>query len=596
VSRLYRAYDSGRCRRQLWLACLAAGALAACNGRISNQPSAAAGTGTGVGTGAAGSTGTGAGGLGAAGLGAAGVAAGGAPVTAAQCMSDGTSKPGRSPLRRLNLAEYKTTVRDLLNVDSTAANTFPPDNTGLGFSNNADVLSVTSLLAESYMTAAETFAKAALANLATLLPCDPAKVGDDACAKQFISAFGLRAFRRPLTANETTIFVNLYTTGKTGGVLADGLELVIEGMLQSADFLYRVEATDPAAAPTAVTLVGPYEMATRLSYFFLGTMPDKALFDAAAAGQLATKDQVQTQVRRLLTDPRAKNAVAAFHGEWLNTGAIMGVDKDKTMFPELTASVRADLYQEVSTFVDQVFWNDGKLETLFSAPYSYVNKELATFYGLPAPSADGFQKVALDPTQRAGIVTQGALLAANAKPNQTSPVLRGKFVREQFFCEQLPPPPANLVIVAPEVKPGSTTRQRFAQHEADAGCAACHKVMDGVGLGFEGYDPLGRWRTLDQGLPVDSSGNVVGTLDANGPFNGGAELASKVAASAEVHGCLVRQWFRYANGRSEIPADACTLTQLNASFDTSAHDMRELRVNIALSDAFRYRLLQGGGQ
>jgi hypothetical protein len=577
-------------------ASLAAGALVACNGSIGGQGGTGTGTGTGAGTGGAGGsspTGTGTAGTS---IGVAG-AAGGISTTPPVCTDTSTPKPGRSPLRRLNLAEYQRTVHDLLNVDTSAiSKTFPPDNTGLGFTNNADVLSVTSLLAEAYMTASETFATAAVANLTTLLPCDQTKVGEDLCAKQFVSAFGLRAFRRPLTIDESTTFFNLYTAGKTGGVFADGIALVIQGVLQSADFLYRVEVTDPAAAITAVAQVPPYELATRLSYFLWGTLPDKTLLDAAGAGQLATKDQLQAQVTRLLADPQTKTAVAAFHGEWLSTGVVRGVDKDKTMFPEFTDAIRADMQQEISTFVDQVFWTDGKIETLLSAPYSYMNKELATFYGVTPPVADGFQKVALDPKQRAGILTQPAILASNAKPNQTSPVLRGKFVREQFLCQQLPPPPANLVIVAPEVKPGSTTRQRFAMHEMVASCAACHKLMDGLGLGFENYDPLGRWRTADQGLPIDASGTIISTDDINGDFNGGVELATKLAGSAEVRGCLVRQWFRYSSGRSEIPADQCTLQSLNDAFDAEGHDMRQLLGNLAMSDAFRYKLVQGGGQ
>jgi hypothetical protein len=381
-----------------------------------------------------------------------------------------------------------------------------------------------------------------------------------------------------------------------GGAFADGVELVIEAFLQSADFLYRVESVDPAAAPDAVAQVSPYEMATRLSYFLWGTMPDAALFDAARAGKLATPGDVDAQVRRMLADPKAKTAVASFHREWLSLDQIAGAQKDKTLYPEFTDAIRADLQQEVTTFVDQTFWGDGKFETLFLAPYSFLNKELAGFYGATPPVADGFVKVGFDPKQRAGIVTQGAILAANAKPNQTSPVLRGKFVREQFFCQQMPAPPANLVIVAPEVKPGSTTRERFAQHETDPFCASCHRMMDGLGVGFEAYDPVGRWRTTDQGLPVDSSATIVETRDADGPFNGGVELAAKLARSAEVRECMVRQWFRYANGRSEIPADQCTLAKLYQAFDGTGHDMRELRVSIALSDAFRYRLLQGGGQ
>jgi hypothetical protein len=527
--------------------------------------------------------------------------AGMAMIPVPSCTDATTAKPGRSPLRRLNLAEYARTVHDLLGVDTTmVTSTFPPDNTGLGFTNNADVLSVTSLQAEAYMTASEQFATAAVASadMGALLPCDPTKTGEDACAKQFITVFGLRAFRRPVTADEATTFFGLYTSGRAGGAFADGVALVIEGMLQSADFLYRVEETDPTAPLTATAPVAPYEMATRLSYFLWGTLPDQALFDAAAAGQLATPDQIKAEVARMVADARARQAVASFHGEWLSTSVVRGVDKDKTMFPEFTDAIRADMEQEISTFVDQVFWADGKLETLMTAPYSYMNQELAAFYGVTPPpmsTSDGFQKVMLDPKQRAGIVTQPAILAVYAKPNQTSPVLRGKFVREQLLCQQLPSPPANLVIVVPEVTPGSTTRQRFAMHESQSSCAACHKLMDGMGLGFEQYDPLGRWRTQDQGLPIDASGTIISTDDIDGDFAGGVELAQKLAGSAEVRGCFVREWFRFANGRSEIPADQCTLESLNAQFDAEGHDMRQLLTNIAVSDAFRYKLAQGGG-
>jgi hypothetical protein len=570
--------------------CLAAGTMAVglglggCSGLIGPAG------GTGTAGGSAGASG------GSSGLGTAGV---GSTIPVPVCTDMTKAKPGRTPLRRLDLAEYARTVHDLLNVDtSNVTSTFPPDNTGLGFSNNADVLTVNSLLAEKYMTASETYAAAAVANLTTLLPCNQMTVGEDACAKQFITTFGLRVFRRPVTPDESTTFFNLYTTGKTGATFNDGIAVVIEAFLQSADFLYRIETTDPTAAVTSVTPVGPYEMATRLSYFFWGTLPDQALFDAAAAGQLATADQVKAQVTRMMADARAKQAVASFHDEWLSSDLVLGVDKDKTMFPEFTDAIRMDMATEVSTFIDQVFWTDGKFETLITAPYSYMNKELAMFYGVtPAPASATFEKVMLDPTQRAGIITQPAILAANAKPNQTSPVKRGKYIREEFLCQQLPSPPPGLIIVAPEVKAGSTTRQRFAMHEQVASCAACHKLMDGIGMAFEGYDPLGRVRTTDQGLPIDDSGTIISTDDLNTDlFHGGVELATKMAGSAQVRGCLVRQWFRYANGRSEIPADQCTLQSLNDQFDAEGHDMRQLLGNIAMSDAFRFKLTQGGGQ
>src|SRR5260221_725973 len=191
--------------------------------------------------------------------------------------------PGRSPLRRLNLTEYATTVHDLLGVDTSVTNSFPPDQLlatqGAGFTNNADALVVTALLANAYKAAAAQFATAAVANLSTLLPCDHTTVGDDACAAQFIADFGRRAFRRTLTAAEKTQYVKLYMTGKTGAAFADGISLALQAFLQSPHFLYRVERGAPAAPGDTVAPVTSFEMATRLSYFLWGTTPDKTLLD-----------------------------------------------------------------------------------------------------------------------------------------------------------------------------------------------------------------------------------------------------------------------------------------------------------------------------
>ncbi len=536
-------------------------------------------------------------------------------LTTPDCVT-GTPNPGRSPLRRLSLAEYATTVNDLLGVDtSSALSTFPPDQLlatqGAGFSNNADALEVSALLANAYMTAAETFATAAVgSNLPTLLGCDPTK--GDACAQQFITAFGRRAFRRPLTAAESTTFFNVYKTGSTapeGSSFADGISLALEAFLQSPNFLYRVERGLPASANATVAPVSSFEMATRLSYFFWGSCPNDALLDVAQANQLQTPAQVKAEVQLMLMDPRAKTAVSNFHSEWLNLGAISGLVMDPTMFPTWTPAIATDLYNEAQTFVDQVFWSDGRSDTLFGAPYSYLNPELAGFYGISPPSGTAFTQVPLNPAQRAGVLTLGGILATNSMPNQSNPVLRGKFVREQLLCQQMPAPPANLVITVPQVAPGSTTRQRFAQHEAQATCAGCHILMDGMGLGFEHYDAAGRWRDTDQGLPIDDSGQVAGGTDVDGPFNGGVELAKKFVQSEDVRQCLIKQWFRYANGRTELstpasttptsgvqPSDSCTLERLDQAFETSGHDMRDLRVQIAVSDAFLYRSMQGGGQ
>jgi hypothetical protein len=214
---------------------------------------------------------------------------------------------------------------------------------------------------------------------------------------------------------------------------------------------------------------------------------------------------------------------------------------------------------------------------------------------MPEPTGSGFVKVSVDPTKRMGLTLLGGVLAYNAKLNATSPVHRGRFVREQLLCGSVPNPPPN-VPKAPDVMPGVSNRQRFAQHEKDASCAACHKLMDGMGLGFEHYDAVGRWQDLDQGVPIDDSGNVIQTTDMDGPFHGGVELATKLAQSQDVRQCVVKQWFREANGRAEDDADTCTLQRLYQAFEQSGHDMRDIRVKIATSDAFMCRSMQGGGQ
>ncbi len=174
------------------------------------------------------------------------------------------------------------------------------------------------------------------------------------------------------------------------------------------------------------------------------------------------------------------------------------------------------------------------------------------------------------------------------KPNESSPIYRGRFVREALLCQQLPAPPANIP-AAPEVMPGVSTRERSAQHESDPTCSGCHQMLDPLGFGFENFDTLGRYRTEDGGKPIDASGNVVSTRDMDGAFNGVAELAKKLAASAEVKECVTRQWFRYAMNRFEQPVDGCSMKSVVDSFDAAGQNLSSLPQAIVQTDAFLYR-------
>ncbi len=421
------------------------------------------------------------------------------------------------------------------------------------------------------------------------IPWRPARTQ---CATQFIQKFGQRAFRRPVTQDETTSLLALYQANSSSADYKNGIQSVIEAIVQSAPFLYRPEFGIPGGAQGGVVPLTSYEMASRLSYFFWGSMPDDALFAAADGDQLRSPAQIAMQAARLLADAKAQPAVSQFFGEWLGVNSIANAPKDPVTYPEYTSDVRTAMQQETLAFVDWVMWkSDAKLATLLTAPVSFLNQSLAQVYGISGVTGTALQQVQLDPTQRAGIVTQGAVMAILAKPDRSSPVLRGKFVREQLLCQTISPPPQNIVITPPSVMAGVSTRQLFSMHATVEPCKSCHSLMDPVGFGFEHYDGIGRWRTLDQGQPVDASGTLTAS-DVNGSFSGAVDLAHKLAQSQEVSDCMAVEWFRYAMGRGETTDDACSLQSLKQGFTKSQANIRDLLV---ARDPDRRLPLQAGG-
>jgi len=511
------------------------------------------------------------------------------PVSTAPLCTGGIEDPGPSPIRRLTRFEYNATVRDLVGDDTQPARNFPSEEEAYGFTNNANVMGVTPVLTEQYLAAAERLALKAIERTDVLPTCDVLIEGEAPCATSFIAKFGLRAYRRPVTAEETDDLLIAFAEGRAQtGEYRGGLRFVITAMLQSPAFLYRVEVA--AADPNAkVVALGSYELASRMSYLFWGSMPDDTLLAAAAASELATKEQIEAQARRMLKDRRAEDMVAHFQKEWLGLGALDNMLKDTTVYPEFSAELRDDLSKETETFLKEVFWRDGTLDGFFGAPYTFVNERLANLYGLPPPSGSGLVKVDTTSAHRFGFLTQGSFLALNAKANQPSPIHRGKFIREKLLCDILPPPPNNIIIKPPDVRPGSTSRERFEQHTKDATCRQCHQLMDPIGFGFEHYDGIGKYRTEEAGKPIDAKGEFIATSDLNGTFVGVPELAKKLGTSQQVADCVVTQWFRFGYGRTEQNEDACTMDRLRKTFAASKHDVRELLIQLALTDSFRYR-------
>lgn len=496
--------------------------------------------------------------------------------------------PGPAPLRRITRFEYGRTVADLTGAPATVADKLPPDEETLGFDDIASAYSVSTLHAARYLDAAEQAAAVLMADAARLTAfggCNPT-AGDDACVSAFIAGFGKRAWRRPLDADEMQAMRALFTDTAEPGP-ANGVSAVIATMLQSPQFIYRPE---PRIGATAPELLDGYALATRLAYLLTGAGPDDALLTAAGAGQLDTEAGLLAETDCLLSGGRSVDLFVHVATQWWEVGKLSVVDKDRSLYRTWNDATPAALAEETRRFLTDAWENGPTLATLLTSPVSFMDTNLATYYGVPAPAGTGFQRVTLDPTRAAGLLTQGSFLAEHAKADQTSPVLRGKFVRQQLFCTPPRPPPPDIVVQPPTVDPRLTTRQRFAQHTADDSCAGCHVFLDPIGFTFEHYDAAGRWRDTDGGgQSVDATGELTGT-DVDGPLDGVASLAARLASSDQVAACTATQWFRYAFGRNERTAgDACAIDALAGELTKGDGDFRKMvRATVRMA-AFRNR-------
>ena len=420
-------------------------------------------------------------------------------------------------------------------------------------------------------------------SLEAIAPCDQDQT---ACTATFIDDLGTRLFRRPLTADERDAYASL---AEGGDDYADGIRLVIQAMLQSGNFLYHLEFGLPDANGPVVELT-QYEVASRLSFFLWNSIPDQGLLDAAEAGELDSPEALRAQAERLLEDPRARDAVGAFHVQWLALDHLESAYKDPSYYPEWSPELAEAMVAETRRFSQiVVLQGDGKLETLLTANYSYLDEPLFELYGVePPPGHNAGVPVQLDPNERAGLLTQAGFLTEHALTNASGPIQRGVEVRTNIFCSPPPPPPPGVDAIPPEIDENSTTREIFEQHTEDELCAACHLLIDGVGLGFEAYDGIGAYRSTENGKPVDDLGELVGT-DIDGEFDGAVELAHRLAESQEVRECVSRQWFRFAFGRFEVDADQCSLDLMNQAFEASGYDVRELLLQVVATDAFRFK-------
>jgi hypothetical protein len=518
----------------------------------------------------------------------------GEPSPLAACVQP---QVARSPLRRLSNFEYDNTVRDLLSgfevgKPSIDAN-LPGDNALDIFDNEADHQRVVQAVAEAYFRSAELVTARVLAApgaLGKLLACDVAKDGEEACARSFLSGFARRAYRRPLDEAETARLERFFAARKSSDGFEGAVRATIERLLQSPQFLYRLERTT-----AGVARVTPHEMASRLSYFFWGTMPDAELFAAADSGKLATREEVRRQAERLLSSTKAKPALGRLFSQWLGLDGLPELMKNEALFPMWNDALKQRLIAETTRFTEHLLFDPGSAwGDLLTASYSFMDEGLARFYGRTGPKGTSFARVDVDPRRAAGVLGHAGILAMGADEKAPVAVFRGVYVRERLMCEHLPPPPDGLDIPAlPEPDPKVSSRERNRMHSDNPACAGCHRLLDPLGYGFERFDAVGLWRQDDAGQPIDDSGEIVGGGDAEGPFRGVVELGQRLGGSRTARACLVNSVFRFSFGRKAEALDRCTLDALEKSLDRTGGNLRELLLELPLTDAFVH-LTTGG--
>lgn len=503
--------------------------------------------------------------------------------------------PGPRLLRRLSPVEYDNTITDVFHIASEWGATFPADTVVDGFRNHAKSLLVTPLLADKLQAAAESIA--AQVNLASWLTCD-ANQGADTCARDMIATLGKTLFRRPLTATDVNRYATLHQTTSD---FESGCRLVITAMLQSPHFVYRSElGALQGDANDGRYALSDFEIATELAYLIWQSTPDDTLLDAATQGALHTPQQIEAQVTRMLVLPRARATVRNFVLEWLGLNAVTTVPRDAQAFPGLTQDVRLALLAEVERVIDEVaFTQGGTLADLLTTSTTFLDAVTAAHYGIDlsatTPREDGSHPVDMSAQQRSGLLTMGATMLTHARSNDSSPVHRGRFVRERLLCQVPPPPPPGLNVQPPAVDPTLTARERYAAHSVMEPCRSCHQLMDPIGFSFEHFDGIGRFRETDNGLPIDVSGEILRSEQSDGAFEGTGELATLLANSPDVERCFAQQAFRFGYGLSDSNDVRCAVDAVHTELTAENFTLKAMVGALTRGVHFATRVSSEGG-
>lgn len=501
--------------------------------------------------------------------------------------------PTYKAIHRLNGNEYNATVGDVLSTTLQPATGSWIDGQTHGFDNIADVQQVDQDQYQRYFDAAGTladdvFSKPELAG--KLVTCTTA---DDACVSSVVNKLGLRLFRRPLLAEEVTIYKKVYTAATQQGENHDGsLKQVLRALLASSAFLYRMEF-DPNPNTSEKHPLSAYELATRLSYFFWSSAPDDALLSAAADQSILQDSAITAAVDRLIADPeRGQRFVRNFYGQWLGAQRVashaVAPDVYKTWTPQLGAALADEMYAYFADFLQK----DRSWLSFLTEDINFVTPELAKLYGMPAPAGAGMQQVQFTTDKRRGFLGLGGFLAQSSLDRRTSPTLRGRWIMVKLLCTEPPAPPKDVpdIVVAAgttDLSKGNV-RAVLEQHRKNPTCANCHRLFDPWGIPLEQFDGIGAYRTTyGDGSPVSteidlSDGTHVTTTD---------ELIDKLSQEPRFKQCVADNLYMYGLGRVVSEKDRPTLDAIQAKWNngTDVPSLRRLLHSIVLADAFRSR-------
>jgi len=517
------------------------------------------------------------------------------------CTAAGT--PGPRKMWRLTGPEFTASIRSIFADTAAAApiTTVFNDPVTLGFSVDANSLLVQDLNASQLEDNAEAVAAwaASAGKLAQFASCASSTTGAPAasCATSFVQAFGRAAFRTTLAASDArvTAYTKLFMSGTTN---ADGALVVISAMLQSPYFLYRSELGTSSSGTFKLT---PFEVATELAYTLTGTGPDSTLLGAAdsvAAGSMTMSAMIDAQATRLLAASAATNstAVMGFMNGWLGLPRLFSTAHDATVY-QISTTVQNEMATESQSLIMEAFNANGSFGSVLTADHSFLNKDLATFYGLPTTglgtsfTSVKYAGLARDP----GLLATGTILNGYARPDTDSPTQRGHLVRTRMLCQDISPPPPGLnTTFMPSSSPESTRDHFINEHEAQATCASCHKLMDWIGFAFENYDGWGRYRTMDTGFAVDDSAVIYSDpqmqdVNVNG-LSGSGSLSAYLAGSDDAVHCMERYWTYYTYGASTWSQDGCTYDAIYSESKTNGFGLKSVLMAIIHAPNFTTRV------